>query len=120
WPALADAATRFLRRAGYRGVIDLDLRIDPRDGEAKLLDANPRFGAQFRMFRGDRGVDVAVAAHLDLTGRPVPRDPPVPRRFVVEPYDPVAAVTHLRRGELDIRGWSASLRGIDELAWFAP
>ncbi len=119
WPALADAATGFLRRAGYRGVVDLDLRIDPRDGEAKLLDANPRFGAQFRVFRGSRGVDVAVAAHLDLTGRPVPADPPMRRRFVVEPYDPVAALTHLRRGELDVGEWAASWRGIDEPAWFA-
>lgn len=119
WPQLADAATAFLRRVGYRGVVDLDLRVDPRDGEAKLLDANPRFGAQFRVFRGARGIDVAVAAHLDLTGRRVPTDPPLPRRFVVEPYDPVSALAHLRRGELDARSWAASLRGIDEPAWFA-
>jgi FAD-dependent urate hydroxylase len=119
WPELARAATGFLRRAGYRGVIDLDLRVDPRDGEAKLLDANPRFGAQFRVFRGAGGLDVAVAAHLDLTGRPVPVDPPLPRRFVVEPYDPVSALTHLRRGELGAGDWARSLRGIDEPAWFA-
>ncbi len=119
WPELAEVSTGFLRRAGYHGVVDLDLRVDPRDGEAKLLDANPRFGAQFRMFRGPRGVDVAVAAHLDLTGRAVPADPPVRRRFLVEPYDPVSALTHLRRGELGVRNWAASLRGVDEPAWFA-
>ncbi len=119
WPALAEQVTGFLRRAGYRGVVDLDLRVDPRDGEAKLLDVNPRFGAQFRMFRGARGVDVAVAAHLDLTGRAVPTDPPVPHRFVVEPYDPVSVLTHIRRGELDVRRAAASWRGVDEPAWFA-
>ena len=119
FPELAEVTTGFLRRAGYRGIVDLDLRVDPRDGEAKLLDANPRFGAQFRMFRGARGLDVAVAAHLDLTGRAVPADPPVPRRFLVEPYDPVSALTHLRRRELGVRGWAESWRGVDEPAWFA-
>ncbi|MCD2195931.1 NAD(P)-binding domain-containing protein [Actinomycetospora endophytica] len=119
WPELAATATGFLRRAGYRGVVDLDLRVDPVDGVAKLLDANPRPGAQFRMFRGARGTDVAVAAHLDLTGRPVPDDPPGPRRFLVEPYDPLSAIAHARRGELGARAWAASMRGVDEPAWFA-
>jgi predicted ATP-grasp superfamily ATP-dependent carboligase/thioredoxin reductase len=119
WPELAAAATAFLRRAGYRGIVDLDLRVDPADGIPKLLDANPRPGAQFRMFRGLRGTDVAVAAHLDLTGRAVPDDPPEPRRFLVEPYDPLSALAHARRGELGPRAWAASMRGVDEPAWFA-
>ena len=119
WPDLATLATEFLDRAGYRGIVDLDLRVDPADGTAKLLDANPRPGAQFRMFRGTAGTDVVVAAHLDLTGRGVPHDPPQPRRFLVEPYDPLSALTHARRGELDARTWAASVRGVDEPAWFA-
>jgi len=109
-----------LRRLSYQGIMDLDLRYDTRDDRYKLLDFNPRIGAQFRLFATADGLDVARAAHLHLTGRPVPGGAPVPdRRFLVENYDSLAALGYLRRGELSLRGWLGSLRRIDETAWFA-
>jgi D-aspartate ligase len=116
---LAAQAQKLLDAVRYQGIMDLDLRFDTRDGSYKLLDFNPRLGAQFRLFADDAGVDVARAAHLDLTGRPIPAGTPLRRGFLVENYDPLAALGHWRRGELGARGWLASLRGIDELAWFA-
>ncbi len=68
---LRDAATGLLARIGYRGIADLDLRLDARDGQYKLLDFNPRLGAQFRLFTSDSGLDMVRAAYLDLTGQPV-------------------------------------------------
>ena len=38
---------------------------------------------------------------------------------MVENYDPLGAIGYWRRGELGLRAWAASLRGIDETAWFA-
>jgi hypothetical protein len=38
---------------------------------------------------------------------------------VVENYDPVSALARWRAGELDPRGWLASVRDADEWAWFA-
>jgi D-aspartate ligase len=67
-------AAEFCRRIGYRGVADLDWRFDRRDGRYKLVDFNPRTGAQFRLFETTDGVDVVRALHLDLSGRPVPDD----------------------------------------------
>lgn len=117
---LADQVTRLLGRLSYRGIMDLDLRWDARDDQYKLLDFNPRIGAQFRLLRDDAGVDVAIAAHLDLTGRPVPHGALVPGRgFLVENYDPLAAFGYWRRGELDLWTWGRSLRTVHELAWFA-
>jgi len=118
--ALGAAMVTLLARLRYRGIVDCDLRRDARDGRFRLLDCNPRIGAQFRLFETTDGVDVARAAHLDLTGRPVPDgDPIAGRRYVVENYDLLAAAGYLRRGELDARGWLRSLRGVDETAWFA-
>lgn len=71
-PELADLAARFIKQIGFTGVIDLDLRFDRRDGQYKLLDFNPRMGAQFRLFESESGIDVVRAMHLDLTGRAVP------------------------------------------------
>ncbi|MEV0842591.1 hypothetical protein AB0I55_24000 [Actinocatenispora sera] len=119
-PVLSGEMAALLSRLGYRGILDCDLRRDARDGRFRLLDFNPRIGAQFRLFRTADGVDVARAAHLDLTGRPVPDSAPAAgRRFLVENYDTAAALGYLRRGELDVRTWLRSLRGIDETAWFA-
>ena len=67
---LAREVTGLLARLGYRGLLDLDIRLDARDGRYHLLDFNPRLGAQFRVFRDAAGTDVALAAYLDLTGQP--------------------------------------------------
>jgi D-aspartate ligase len=72
-PALAEQAVEFCRRVGYRGVADLDWRLDRRDGQYKLVDFNPRTGAQFRLLETVDGLDVVRGLHLDLTGRPLPR-----------------------------------------------
>ena len=119
-PALRERVRSLLTRLGYAGTLDLDIRRDARDGRYHLLDFNPRLGAQFRVFRDTAGTDVARAAYLDLTGQPVPAAPQVDgRRLVVENYDPLSALAHLRAGDLTARGWLASLRGTSELAWFA-
>jgi predicted ATP-grasp superfamily ATP-dependent carboligase len=117
---LRDEMTGLLARLGYRGILDLDLRLDSRDGQYKLLDFNPRLGAQFRVFRDTAGLDVAVAAYLDLTGRALPAGEQVAGRgFLVENYDPLGAIGYWRRGELGLSSWLGSLRTVDETAWFA-
>jgi predicted ATP-grasp superfamily ATP-dependent carboligase len=118
--ALRDSATLLLRRLGYRGIADLDLRLDDRDGQYKLLDFNPRLGAQFRLFTGPGGLDLVRAAYLDLTGQPVTgADTVSGRSFMVESYDPLTAISYWRRGELSLRAWLAAMRTVDETAWFA-
>lgn len=116
---LRDQVTGMLSKLGYRGIMDLDLRLDRRDGQYKLLDFNPRLGAQFRLFRTVAGLDVATAAYLDLTGQAIGDSEQAARRFLVENYDPLGALGYLRSGELSVGSWVKSLRGVDEVAWFA-
>ncbi|MBV9444623.1 MAG: ATP-grasp domain-containing protein [Streptosporangiaceae bacterium] len=119
-PRLASEIVSLLARLGYRGTMDLDIRFDPRTGQYHLLDFNPRLGAQFRLFRDTAGNDVALAAYLDLTGQRIPFAEQVSGRgFLVENYDPISALAHWRRGDLSPRAWLASLREVDETAWFA-
>jgi predicted ATP-grasp superfamily ATP-dependent carboligase len=104
----------------YCGILDLDIRWDARDDQYKLLDFNPRLGAQFRLFRDTSDIDVILAQYLDLTGQAVPESEQVNGRyFVTENYDPIAAIAYWRCGELDLRSWLASMRKVDETAWFA-
>ena len=117
---LREEVTSLLAKLGYQGLLDLDIRLDKRNGAYYLLDFNPRLGAQFRVFRDTAGTDVALAAYLDLTGQPIPPGEQVNGRgFLVENYDPISAVAHMRSGELRPRAWLASLRTVDETAWFA-
>jgi D-aspartate ligase len=109
-----------LTKLGYRGLLDLDIRRDERTGAYHLLDFNPRLGAQFRVFRDTAGTDVALAAYLDLTDQPIPAgEQGSGRGFLVENYDPISALAHIRGGDLTPRAWLASLRTVHETAWFA-
>jgi D-aspartate ligase len=111
---------RLLVDLRYQGIVDMDLRWDARNDRFLILDFNPRVGAQFRVFQDAAGLDVVRAAYLDLTGQPVPDLGAVPgRRFLVENYDLLAALSYVRRRELGLWDWMRTLRGVQERAWFA-
>ncbi|MGW3119248.1 carboxylate--amine ligase [Streptomyces sp. NPDC001107] len=117
-PELADIAARFIKQIGFTGVIDLDLRFDRRDGQYKLLDFNPRMGAQFRLFENESGVDVVRAMHLDLTGRTVPEgEQRAGHRYIVENIDLPALLAYRRSGYTTPHA-PARASGT-ELAWLA-
>jgi D-aspartate ligase len=117
---LREKITKLLAKLGYRGLLDIDIRLDERTGDYHLLDFNPRLGAQFRVFLDTAGTDLALAAYLDLTHQSIPPGEQVNgRRFLVENYDPISAIAHSRGGGLTARAWLASMHGIDETAWFA-
>jgi predicted ATP-grasp superfamily ATP-dependent carboligase len=116
---LCHQAENLLKAISYAGVCDLDYRLDSRDGQFKLLDFNPRIGAQFRLFEAD-GLDLPRALYLDLTGNDVPPCKPINDRiFVAEFHDLAASLAQFRRGKLGLREWKSSLAGNRELAWFS-
>ncbi|MFG3036997.1 ATP-grasp domain-containing protein [Streptomyces sp. NPDC048330] len=97
-PDVDRAARALFEALDYRGVCDLDFRLDPATGAYHLLDVNPRPGAQFRLFADPAGLDVVRALHLDLTGRRVPPHSPVyGRRFLVENYAALSLLASPRR-----------------------
>ncbi|MER5204631.1 ATP-grasp domain-containing protein [Streptomyces sp. NPDC002825] len=116
-PVVDRTARELLDALGYRGVCDLDFRLNRATGAYHLLDFNPRPGAQFRLFTDPDGLDVVRALHLDLTGRPVPPHSPVyGRRFLVENY---AALSLLASPHRRYAPEPGGARGRTECAWFA-
>ncbi|MCA1223870.1 carboxylate--amine ligase [Streptomyces sp. 8L] len=124
-PAVESAARRLVAALGYRGILDLDFRLDPGTGAYHLLDFNPRPGAQFRLFTDRSGLDVVRALHLDLTGRRVPAQTPAyGRSFVVENYALLSLAASLaapgrRRAGAPAPGAPPAARPRTEAAWFA-
>lgn len=138
-PDVEEAAHRLAKHLDYRGILDLDFRYDTATGTYRLLDFNPRPGAQFRLFTDRRGLDVVRALHLDLTGRTVaPSEPALGRVFRAENYALASSLVELssfplpftaaRRARavpgdrVDFGDASGSRRGRrrnTEAAWFA-
>ncbi|MFJ6484385.1 ATP-grasp domain-containing protein [Streptomyces sp. NPDC091682] len=99
-PAVEEAGLRLAERLGYQGILDLDFRRDEL-GCFRLVDFNPRPGAQFRLFVDSAGLDVVQAMYLDLTGQQVPQPSGGPGRvFVAENY---ALLARARGGSMPRR-----------------
>lgn len=118
--AVRELSTTFLQRLGYRGIIDMGVRFDERDGRYKVLDVNPRIGASFRLFVASNGLDVARALYLDMTGQAIPPASVVAgRRWWVEDRDTATAFRLMRSRQLRLPTYLGSLRGVDETALLA-
>jgi predicted ATP-grasp superfamily ATP-dependent carboligase len=118
--AIRATTVRFLQALGYRGLVDVDYRLDCRDGQYKLLDVNPRIGASFRLFVAGDGADVLRTLYMDLVGAQLePVAQPEGRRWIVELQDLRSSVAYLRHGDLTAREWVRSLHHVDEHAWWA-
>lgn len=119
-PDVAELTISFMKKIGYRGVLDIGFRKDPRDGSFKVLDINPRVGQAFRLFVAENDMDVVRALYVDLTGGVMP--PVVPRegrRWLIEDYDLISSVDYYRERSLSLTDWLKSFRRVEEGAWFA-
>jgi predicted ATP-grasp superfamily ATP-dependent carboligase len=107
----------FLRRIGYVGICEIEMKWDSRDGQVRLIEANPRLSGG-----GDAapyaGVELCWLHYLDLIDQPVSPVAPSGRAFrhVVLRSDVRTVFNYRRAGLL---GWGevlASYRG--PLAFF--
>ena len=119
-PVVDEITRRFMKAIGYRGVLDIGYRYDARDGQYKVLDANPRIGATFRLFVGENGMDVARALYLDLPGQEAIHSPAKEgRKWMVEDLDMVSSYRYFREGNLRFSEWLRSFRGLEEAAFIS-
>jgi D-aspartate ligase len=65
-----EVCDRWLRKLGYAGVCEIEMKRDSRDGQVKMIEANPRLtgGGDAAPYAG---VDVCWLHYLDLIGKPV-------------------------------------------------
>ena len=108
-----------MKAVGYQGILDIGYRLDPRDGQYKVLDINPRLGQAFRLFVAQNNHDVARALYLDLTNQ---AQPPVERRegrrWMIEDFDLISSLHYYQEGALTPWQWVTSFARLEEMAWF--
>ena len=68
-PALESLSERFLRNINYYGLVEVEFKLDPRDGQFKLLDVNPRTWG-YHSLGVSAGVDFPYMLYADQIGTP--------------------------------------------------
>jgi predicted ATP-grasp superfamily ATP-dependent carboligase len=70
-PELPDLAMPLLRKAGLRGLANIEFKLDDRDGKHKLIECNARFTASNCLVAAS-GFDLALFVYNRIVGRPEP------------------------------------------------
>lgn len=118
-PALEACSVRFLDAIGYRGLVELEYKLDPRDGAYKLLDVNARTWG-YHSLGAAAGVDFPFLLWLDQLGLRVPSVRARPGvRWIRLVTDVPNAVRDYRARALRPLEYLRSLRGIDTEAVFS-
>jgi predicted ATP-grasp superfamily ATP-dependent carboligase len=118
-PEVVEPSLRLLAEIGYTGLIEIEYKRDPRDGELKLLDMNPRLWG-WHSLCARAGVDFPWLQWLMISGQPLPaahaRSGIGWRRLTT---DTPTAVRQLLARRLSLRDYARSLRWPRESAIFA-
>ena len=69
-PRVAEPTLKFLRAINYYGLAETEYKLDPRDGEYKLLDVNARTWG-FHALGSPAGVDFSYLLYADQVGESV-------------------------------------------------
>lgn len=119
-PGLAAPAQRLLGAIGYYGLVELEFKLDPRDGQFKLLDVNPRTWGYHGLAQR-AGVDFPFHLYADQFGLSAP-DAGVCRpgvSWVRLATDLPTAALELGRRRLPVRSYLRSLLAADTEAVFS-
>ncbi len=68
-PVIEELSQRFLKAIDYYGLVEVEFKHDPRDGEFKLLDVNARSWG-FHSLGAAAGVDFSYMLYADQVGLP--------------------------------------------------
>jgi len=110
-PTLETLSERFLRAIGYYGLVELEYKLHPRDGQFKLLDVNARTWGYHTL--GPRaGVDFPYLLYADQLGKQVDGCQARPGvKWIRLVTDLPTGAVGLLGGQLD---WPAYLRSLWE------
>ena len=118
-PEVAVAAERFLAAIEFDGLVEVEFKRDPRDGELKLLDVNARVWG-WHSLCGRAGVDLPYLAYRFARGESVPESrAAVGVRWLRLSTDLPTSLKQIARGELRFGPYLRTLTSRHESAVFA-
>jgi predicted ATP-grasp superfamily ATP-dependent carboligase len=118
-PEIIEPAERLLAALRFTGLVEVEFKKDPRNGQLKVLDINPRVWGWHTLSRR-AGVDFPYLLWLLASGRPVPRlRGRAGERWVHLSADLRMAIEEIVGGRLSLRDYLRSIRGPLESAIFS-
>jgi D-aspartate ligase len=109
-PEIEELSERFLKAINYYGLVEVEFKQDPRDGQFKLLDVNARTWG-FHSIGGAAGVDFPYLLYADQLGESVDRCRAKAEvgwlRMIT---DLPTVVSDMCAGELNLRSYGQSLK----------
>ena len=117
-PQVVEPAERLLAATRYTGLVEVEFKKDPRNGQFKVLDINPRvWGWHTLSVRA--GVDFCYLLWLLARGEPVPQlRGRAGERWVHRSADLRVAVEEILSGGFSLASYLSSIRGGIESALF--
>jgi predicted ATP-grasp superfamily ATP-dependent carboligase len=120
-PKVAELSRQLLRAFDYRGFVGVEFKYDARDDTYRLMEINPRTvsGNQLAI---TAGVDFPWIAYQYLVTGVEPDNGLQFRRnvkYVNEEWDVLAYLALRRSGQISLKGWIESLRGVEASAIWA-
>jgi predicted ATP-grasp superfamily ATP-dependent carboligase len=118
-PELEELSERFLRAIDYYGLVELEYKLDPRDGAYRLLDVNGRTWGYHSIGR-QAGVDFPALLFADQMNQEIDpcRGRPGVKWIRLITDLPTGALSILK-GQISGRSYLRSLRDYDEEAVFS-
>jgi len=118
-PGVIESSLRILAAMDATGLVEVEFKRDPRTGELKLLDINPRAWG-WHSVGAKAGVDFPYLLWQLVHGRPVPKAHGARGvRWKRLSWDLVTVANDLVHGRLEVRKYIASFRGPRVAAIFA-
>ena len=118
-PRVIDPAVRLIKSLGFTGLVEIEFKQDPRNGQFKILDVNPRVWGWHTLSRR-AGVDFPHLLWLLLHGQTVPEACGRPGvRWMHTTADVPVAIHDLMKGRLSFTSYLRSLKPPRESAIFA-
>lgn len=113
-------AERFLRLIDYYGIAEIEFMHDPKSGEYKLLEVNPRIWGWHTLAIA-AGVDFPYIVYKDMIGEPMEYQPPLNNMKWVRLITDIPTVFfEVIKRKMKISGYISSMKGKKEFAVFAP
>ena len=118
-PALESLSERFLKKINYYGLVEVEFKLDPRDGQFKLLDVNPRTWG-YHSLGVSAGVDFPHLLYADQVGIPLQPCRGKPGvSWIRLLTDFPTGVMDVGSGRLSLKEYLESLRNFDTEAVFS-
>ena len=116
---LENLSKRFLREIDYYGLVEMEYKLDPRDGQFKLLDVNARTWG-YHTLGASAGVDFPYLLYADQTGQQFGSTRGAAgKSWIRFLTDAPTAIIDLTRGHLTLGDYVRSLRRADTEAVFS-